>query len=104
MSSVPTDGRTCQLFRELQGTSVRWNGGALITIYPGKMPKKFTTFNLVRHVAETDFLKICVKQSCFWTVTFPTVATSGSYKTEFTLLINLRMFKYTTETAATFLN
>ena len=61
MSSVPTDGRTCQLFRELQGTSVRWNGGALITIYPGKMPKKFTTLNLVRHVAETDFPKICVK-------------------------------------------
>ena len=30
------------------------------TIYPRKIPKKFTTLNLVRHVAETDFPKICV--------------------------------------------
>ena len=30
------------------------------------------------------------------------MARSGSYKTEFTLLINLRMFKYTAKTVATF--
>ena len=38
MSSVPTDGRTRQVFRGLQGTSVRLNSGALTTIYPRKMP------------------------------------------------------------------